>query len=122
MWYLTYRYSMKKILTLVLVLVLLGPTVLLACDCCSTGQPQSSSTIPGFSAVCDCCNVPQMEQNRQNSTFENSFVSEWIHQVLSFFVPSKISPVAQNSLNTESLTASPPFGSPLYLSLQVLRI
>ena len=113
---------MKKILTFVLILVVLGPTVLLACDCCSMGEPQSGSSIPAFSASCDCCNVPQMEQNRQTSALNSFFTSEFMRHAVSFVVPSAEVVIERDTVSPVVSAASPPFSSPLYLSLQVLRI
>ena len=119
---------MKRTFALSLVLVLLGPWFALLCSCCPMVGAAPAETPTLSAADCDCCGVPTLIEAKKEGML-NSLES------LSFIPPHRMlyPAVAANLLETQivkagglfSQDAGPPVSfseTPLYLSLQVLRL
>lgn len=116
---------MKKAIVLLMVLILTGPTIGLACDCCPmTGPTSDHSQI--VRAAHDCC--PMIDMNRERCGVERTndislpIFSETLASIVT--LNSEIFSIlsfSNSSLNEEK---SPLFSSetPLYLTYRSLRL
>lgn len=119
--------TMKKILSLLLLVMLAVPAVASACDCCPPVERDSSGR-PVLDSHTDCC--PMMDQDRQNCTLEKMEASLPLSSRLLLISESAFQAVTLPG----SFSASSPFGAadsgppvislnaPLSLTLQILRI
>lgn len=119
--------TMKKILSFVLLLTLAAPAVASACDCCPPVEKDSSGR-PALDSHTDCC--PMMDQDRQNCTLEKIEASLPLSSRLFLISGTDVQAVAPPaSFSAHGLLRAadtrPPFfssNSPLFLTLQILRI
>ena len=119
---------MKKTLAFLMVFILLGPWLALICQCCPMAKA-SPVEVPTFtSRGCDCCadsfNIEQKQGILESLNFFFNF------SFARFFYPGFITAkfietaAGENSSVFNHFESPPPFLSetPLYLSLQILRI
>ncbi|MBI2167267.1 MAG: hypothetical protein HYU34_03355 [Candidatus Omnitrophica bacterium] len=118
---------MKKIISLILLLMLAIPAVASACDCCPPVE-RDSSGLPALASHTDCC--PMMDQDRQNCTLEKIEAALPLSPRLFLISEAGLQAVTQpSSFSAHSLLGAvdsgPPVlssNTPLYLALQILRI
>ena len=117
---------MKKLSAVVLVAVLIAPLVAVLCHCCIE-TPGPSSQVFIQSRECGCCSSQELK--REQGAF-GTFQNVVANLIQNFF--SRISPAGSTRVILESANRNlapgvlgpPEFFSPtpLYLSLEVLRI
>ena len=117
----------KKIFVLLVTLLLIGPTIGSACNCCPPGQATASGSAILESGCATCCSV--FEVNRDQSDLSrpgNSSLNSQETWLLKFL---SVAPAAllwePSQIQDRSLSEGPPLlglGTPLYLSNQILRL
>jgi hypothetical protein len=117
---------MKKLLVFVTILTLAGPALGMVCDCCPIEPLPVASDSVLSSPSCDCCpQAIQVDQKRQaTSTQFQSF--EILNRAFQLAIATIISQVEilDSGSSSDLVDSSPPpaTSSPLYLTLQILRI